>query len=311
MMRMRYMLTAVCFSSVVAGAEAQERVYSDNVVIILDGSGSMQEPMAAGGLTKMQAAKQALHEVLSQLPPTTQVGLLVFSSNMRDDWPYPLGPLDAGRLTAAIDSVAPGGSTPLGQYIKKGGDRLLQQRSKQYGYGSYRLLIVTDGEAQDTKYVDRYTPEVVARGITVDVIGVRMQRAHTLATKVHSYRRADDPASLRQAIEEVMAEVSAGDVTDSTGADAFELLAAIPPEVAGAMVTSLSASGNTPIGEKPRARKSESADRAGASGSGRTRTAAPREPSGFGGVCMSLGFGAMLVIVAFVFIARKIRAGQR
>ncbi len=310
MFHTRHVLTAICLASVVAGAEAQDRVYSDNVVIVLDGSGSMQEPMAAGALTKMQAAKQALHQVLSQLPTTTQVGLLVFSDSMHDDWPYALGPLDAGRLAAAIDSVSPGGNTPLGQYIKKGGDRLLKQRAKQYGYGSYRLMIVTDGEAQDAGRVNRYTPEVIARGITVDVIGVRMKREHTLATRVHSYRRADDPASLKQAIEEVMAEVSASDDTDSAGADAFETLAAIPPEVAGAVVTSLASSGNTPIGEKPRARKGKSGDRSGGLASGGGRPAVPQEPVDAGSVFWLLSFVVLFAIGACVVIAKKMRASH-
>ena len=226
-------------------------VYSDNVVIVLDGSGSMEEPIGAGGMTKMIAAQQALHTVLSQLPPTTQVGLLVFSRSIKQDWPYPLGPQDADQLATAIDSIRPGGGTPLGEYIKKGADRLLQQRAKQFGYGSYRLLIVTDGESQDSKLVDRYAAEVMARGITIDVIGVKMTQDHTLATKVHSYRRADDPASLTQAIADVMAEVSGTGAGDTAGEDAFEVLAPLPPEIARTMVQALAVSGNSPIGEAP------------------------------------------------------------
>ncbi len=228
-----------------------QEVYNDNVVIVLDGSGSMKEPMDSHGTTKMMAAKQALHSVLSQLPGTTHVGLLVFTNNTSQDWLYPLGPQDAQQLAAAIDSIQPGGGTPLGKYIKKGADRLLQQRARQFGYGSYRLLIVTDGEARDDRLVDRHAGEVMARGFTIDVIGVKMKKDHTLATKVHSYRRADDPASLTKAIAAVMAEVSAADTSDATGENAFEILAPLPAEVARAMVQSLAASGNHGIGEAP------------------------------------------------------------
>jgi len=228
-----------------------QEVYSDNVVIVLDGSGSMQDPMDSHGMTKMMAAKEALHSVLSQLTATTHVGLLVFTNNTRQDWLYPLGPQDAQQLGAAIDAIQPGGGTPLGEYIKKGADRLLQQRAKQFGYGSYRLLIVTDGEAQDDRLVDRHAGEIMARGVTIDVIGVKMKKDHTLATKVHSYRRADDSASLTKAIAAVMAEVSAADTSDATGENAFEILAPLPAEVARAMVQSLAASGNHAIGEAP------------------------------------------------------------
>ncbi len=250
---LRYVLVGLLILAatrvVVEGQDAS--VYNDNVVIVLDGSGSMKEPMDSHGMTKMMAAKEALRSVLSQLPVTTQVGLLVFSSSTNQDWLYPLGPQDTQGLEAAIDSIRPGGGTPLGEYIKMGADRLLQQRAGQYGYGSYRLLIVTDGEARDGRLVDHYAGEVMARGVTIDVIGVKMKKDHTLATKAHSYRRADDPASLTKAIAAVMAEVSAADASDATGENAFEILAALPAEVAQVMVQSLAASGNHAIGETP------------------------------------------------------------
>ena len=84
--------------------------------------------------------------------------------------------------------------------MKRGADALLKAREKQFGYGTYRLLIVTDGEAGDPRLVESFTPDIISRGITIDVIGVEMPSRHTLATRVHSYRNANDPESLRQAI---------------------------------------------------------------------------------------------------------------
>jgi hypothetical protein len=139
----------------------------------------------------------------------------------------------------------------LGAYLKKGADRLLEERARQFGYGTFRLLVVTDGEAGDQKLVERFTPEVIARGITVDVIGVAMDQRHTLATRVHSYRSANDPASLTRAIAEVFGEIG-GRGRDVAGAEAFAELQPIPSEVAQAMIQALSASGNQPIGERPR-----------------------------------------------------------
>jgi hypothetical protein len=153
----------------------------------------------------------------------------------------------------AIDAPRPHGATPLGAYIKRGADRLLEARAKQFGYGTFRLLIVTDGEAQDQALVDRYTPEVMARGITVDVIGVGMRKNHTLATRVHSYRSANDPAALKRALAEVFAEVGSSRTDAAADAEAFATLAPLPAEVAAAMIQALSTSGNQPIGEKPKA----------------------------------------------------------
>ncbi|MBI5387945.1 MAG: VWA domain-containing protein [Verrucomicrobia bacterium] len=248
----------ICFLSLLVvlvwrtATPVQAQQYSDNVVIVLDASGSMREVMPGTRTSKMDAAKTALKEVLKQVPPSTQLGLLVFSAaNLRNDWVYPLGPRNDEVLLAAIDQLQPNSGTPLGSYIKKGADRLLEERTKQFGYGTYRLLVVTDGEAQDQNLVNSYTPDVMSRGITMDVIGVAMRGDHTLATKVHSYRRANDPEALRRAIREVFAEV-AGSAADTAQAEAFELLAPIPTGVANAMIQALSTSGNHPIGTRPK-----------------------------------------------------------
>lgn len=221
----------------------------DHVVIVLDASGSMMQRMRGTRIKKMDAAKKALRAVLSHVDQQTRIGLLVFSSrNLKDHWAYPLGRRDESRLIRAIEKPIASRGTPLGEYIKIGADRLLKARQSQYGYGTYRLLIVTDGEANDPELVDRYTPEVLSRGINVDVIGVDMKRDHTLAKMAHSYRRANDPASLEQAIREVFAELS----NDSGGfsmEEAFELLAPFPTEAATAAIEALSNPANHPIGE--------------------------------------------------------------
>lgn len=231
--------------------QAQVQV-TDNVVVVVDASGSMGAPM--GGSTRMSVAKNALKQVLDQIPDTTHVGILVFP---RGDWVYPLGPRKESMLAGAIDSIQSGGGTPLGDYMKRGADALLEARKKQFGYGTYRLLVVTDGEAGDARQVEAYTPDIISRGITIDCIGVEMASRHTLATKVHSYRNANDPESLKQAISEVFAEVASGDAGPG-GENAFELITDLPEATASAMLKSLSTSGNQPIGEGPVMRSVES-----------------------------------------------------
>jgi hypothetical protein len=231
--------------------QAQVQV-TDNVVVVVDASGSMGAPM--GGSTRMSVAKDALKQVLKQIPDTTHVGILVFPQG---NWVYPLGPRKESMLAGAIDSIQSGGGTPLGDYMKRGADALLEARKKQFGYGTYRLLVVTDGEAGDARQVEAYTPDIISRGITIDCIGVEMASRHTLATKVHSYRNANDPESLKQAISEVFAEVASGDAGPG-GENAFELITDLPEATASAMLKSLSTSGNQPIGEGPVMRSVES-----------------------------------------------------
>lgn len=238
---------------VVAGQAAESDVTKKNVVIVLDASGSMKSRMSGTSVVKMDAAKQALLKVLKTVPDDTQIGVLVFSAgNLKKDeeWIYPLGPRDDARLQAAINRPQPYGKTPLGAYIKKGADRLLEERTKQMGYGTYRLLVVTDGQASDSDYMRRNVPEVIARGITMDVIGVDMRSNHMLATQAHSYRAANNPQELERAIAEVFVEVGA-DGLDVVGESAFAELAPIPNEVALAMLKAISTTANHPIGTRP------------------------------------------------------------
>lgn len=209
--------------------------------------------MPGSNLSKMETAKQALKSILQHVPQSTRVGLLVFSAaNLTNDWLFPLGPRDDAALLPAIDRIQPKADTPLGRYLKRAADRLLEERAGQFGYGSYRMLIITDGEAQDRELVDRYTPEIMARGITVDAIGVAMREDHTLARKVHSYRRANDAESLTRALREVFAELGSS-ATDAAQLEAFAAIAALPEGTAAAMIQALARTGNHPIGTRPSA----------------------------------------------------------
>lgn len=208
-------------------------LHTDNIIVILDASGSMRDKFRADeSKTKMDAAKTALKEVLAKVPEGTNIGLLVFSgNNVHDEWVYPLGPKDTERLMAAIDRPQPGGGTPLGKYMRVGANRLLEQREKQYNYGNYRLLIVTDGEAQDQGKVEQYTPEILNRQIRVDVIGVDMETYHNLAKDADSYRKADNPGELVAAVSQILAETGGTD-TDTDGEDAFEDIESLSDAIA-------------------------------------------------------------------------------
>ncbi|MEM8875572.1 MAG: vWA domain-containing protein [Planctomycetota bacterium] len=228
---------------------------TDHVVVILDASGSMGEsfPGATAGrrLDKMTVAKDALLSVLETVPPRTQVGIVVFSGrNVPQRWVVDLGLVDLQRTRSALDPIRPKGATPLGAYLKIGADRLLEARSASGNdYGTYRLLVVTDGEAEDQRKVDQHLPDILARGITVDVIGVDMDADLALATRVHSYRRADRPDELTRALADVFAEVGT-DADDAITADMFDLIEPLPDGAAMPMLAALDTVNNEPIGTR-------------------------------------------------------------
>ena len=219
---------------------------AQNIVVLLDDSASMKQPLRSNSsITKIDAAKQALLTILERAPEDSQVGVMVLNGHHGQDWVIPLAPINKATLTAKVNRIRPGGGTPLGESMKSATDALLALRNQEH-YGDYRLLIVTDGEATDPDLVEAYLPDILARSITVDVIGVDMARTHSLATRVDNYRKADNPASLTQAIEASLAERTADDQNADETSD-FELLQGWPDDLAMPAIETLTLVNNDPI----------------------------------------------------------------
>ena len=220
-----------------------------NVVIIIDDSGSMAVRMQSNRrITRMTAAQDALIKVLGDLPDNAQVGLLALNSRGADgNWIIPMGPLDRSAVEQRIASIRANGGTPLGAAMKVALNTLLETRRRQM-YGTYRMLIVTDGEAGDPELVERYLPIARARGFILDVIGVDMSGDHSLATRANTYRRADDEASLATAIADVFAETA--DDSGDAGQSDYDLLAPLPTEIASVALTTLSQIDNSLVDDE-------------------------------------------------------------
>jgi Ca-activated chloride channel family protein len=89
------------------------------VLVLLDVSGSMGEPVPAAGASKLDLAKKAAVRALSQFAPTDEVGLWAFTTDMGGDQIYrelePVRPIAGQRedLTRSIRSLTPLNGTPL------------------------------------------------------------------------------------------------------------------------------------------------------------------------------------------------------
>jgi von Willebrand factor type A domain len=232
-------MLAICLSAAPAYAA------DNNVVVVLDDSGSMKQQMP-NGMLRIDAAKQALTAVLSQLPPKTRVGVLALNTRLNDDpWIVPMGPIGDIAWQGRIAAIEAKGGTLLGQFSKIGADELLKLRAADR-YGTYRLLIVTDGEATDPVVLNQFLPDILSRGLTLDVIGVSMAHEHSLANSAHSYRSADDTQSLTAAISEVFAETKAD---NQSSQDDFEMIQGLPDGIAEEVIKALSVMNNEPIKE--------------------------------------------------------------
>lgn len=214
-----------------------------NVVVVLDDSSSMGAVMS-NRQSRMSNAKSALKNVIARLPDDTNLGIVLL--NQDPHWVVPFGRLEKGRTIAIVNQLSENGGTPLGYYMKEGADALLSYRENSH-YGEYKLLILTDGEAGDEGLVEKYLPDILSRGITVDVIGLDMESQHSLATKVNHYRSAENSNQLETAIKATFAEINQ---KDSSSED-FDLIAGLPDGMAPQLLDALTTGGNHPIGTKP------------------------------------------------------------
>jgi hypothetical protein len=248
---MRFLLALLAALSLAAAARA-----ADYVVIVFDDSGSMDEYMRAARKSRLNVAKEALAATIAQVPPTTHVGLLTFHG-----WAYDLQPVDQQAFSRALSGVRANGGTPLYEHMKAGADRLLAERAKQGNVGSYKLLVVTDGQATDgglnraAKKGDYDFPgvtrEIVNRGLVIDTIGLEMAGDHELKGQINGfYMRGDDPSSLKAGLTKSVAEVGFGG-KDGLSNEAFKDIGEMPEAAARTAILGLTDFQNQPVGDPP------------------------------------------------------------
>ena len=176
-----------------------------NFYFILDGSGSMGEGQCIDSRfrNKLEGAKWAVREFAKSIPSGVNVGLYVFDNNRTDEI-LPLHQFnDPEVFLGAVDSIEHGGGTPLAQAIRVGTDSLVEQCKTQLGYGEFRLVVVTDGQADE---LDRASLYAAQFGIPIYAIGFCIGEDHPLRRYAVSYRSATSPEDLARGLEETLAE---------------------------------------------------------------------------------------------------------
>jgi len=187
-----------------------------NFYFIFDGSGSMREPPEGecrGERTftdKLEGARWALREFLAKVPEDVRIGLYVFDLSGQGER-VPLGSGNRETLLGEIETIRASGGTPLAEAIRYGTDRLVEQYQRQLGYGEFRLVVVTDGIAEDIPEAARYA---TARGMPIYAIGLCIGEEHPLRRYAVSYRAADSFEDLARGLEETLAELPDYDVAE-------------------------------------------------------------------------------------------------
>ncbi|MCI0693322.1 VWA domain-containing protein [candidate division KSB1 bacterium] len=195
-----------------------------NFYFIFDGSGSMRDALSSdcGGdqtfKRKLEGAKWAVAEFLKKVPEDVNLGLYVFDENHRNRSEREVVPLGTNNMAAflqAINAIEAGGGTPLAEAIRFGAEVLARQREQQLGYGEFRLIVVTDGLADDIPQAAEFATE---NAIPIYAIGLCIKEDHPLRQYAVSYRAADNFEDLAKALEATVVE------TEFYDAKTFEAL---------------------------------------------------------------------------------------
>ena len=120
------------------------------VLLLLDVSGSMEQPVEEAGTSRLELAKQGVIKALEQFGPRDDVGVWVFTTDMETPSGIyqelvPIGPIgqQRQRIVAAVRGLAPLNGTPLYASIKGALTQL------EAGYDRDRinaLVVLTDGQ---------------------------------------------------------------------------------------------------------------------------------------------------------------------
>lgn len=195
------------------------------MMLVLDSSGSMAQK-AGGGQTKIEAAKQALSEVVDGLPEQQSVGLRVYGAKVfsagdegaceDSQKVVDLGIDNRDGLRQAIDGYKPYGETPTGYALQQAGKDL-------GGEGQRTIVLVSDGEPTCSPDPCTVAAKLSQDGIDlkIDVVGLdvsgkaRKQLQCVAKAGNGSYYDADDADSITKSL--VVSSTRASRPFDLTG----------------------------------------------------------------------------------------------
>lgn len=174
-----------------------------NLAVVFDASGSMNGK-------PIETAKTSLVSFLHSVPEGWNVGVVVFDKKGTREL-LPMGRYTNADILTAVTPIQAGGGTPLGLAIGQARGMLAKQRESQQGYGSYRLLVVTDGAASDAADMEAAAARLLSDGTELSVIGFRIKGGHKLREFATDYREAGDAEALGRAMAESLAETDTSD----------------------------------------------------------------------------------------------------
>lgn len=119
-----------------------------NNMIVLDMSGSMKEEGCSGTHpNRASAANDALKTWMTSRVDEN-IGLITFSKDgLKMNAGLGQGDSHMAGLMQTINTIVPGSATPLKSAMEMAQIELEKQAMRQNGTGTYRMIIITDGDA--------------------------------------------------------------------------------------------------------------------------------------------------------------------
>ena len=191
-------------------------VLTRNFYFVFDGSGSMADSPDGSCVgdqrfsTKIEGAKWAVREFISKVPDDVNLGLYVFDDNGTREV-VSLGPGNRNKFIKEIENIRASGGTPLARGMYSATEQLVNQYKKQLGYGEYRLVVVTDGQADS---IPEASLNAIRYGVPIYAIGLCIGDNHPLRQYALSYRAADSAEDLRRGLEDTLAELPSFDIQE-------------------------------------------------------------------------------------------------
>lgn len=136
------------------------------IEIVIDHSGSMDE-VADGGARKIDLAKQAADQTVTQLGTDDSLGVVIFDDQVQEL--LPLSPVDdVKRIQGIIGGITPGGGTDIHGGLAPGVNALANSGAK-----SKAVILLTDGvDGNSNVNYDDLIRLATANNITITTIGV-------------------------------------------------------------------------------------------------------------------------------------------
>ncbi len=178
-------------------------------ILILDASGSMWGKVEERA--KIEIAREAVRDILSQWDPSLHLGLMVYGHRSKGDCKdiellIPPGPVDKEAFYKAVDGLTPKGKTPLTDAVLQAAQALRSSEEKA------TVILVSDGletcgkdPCAAARQLEKEGFDFTAHVIGFDLKAEEQKSIRCLAdTTGGLFVAADDAASLKSALESVV-----------------------------------------------------------------------------------------------------------